>query len=892
MTPQEKLKQFARRHLASIVAALLLLAALVLVLVRIGLVPPLIRSEPVPQPRPVQGSALMQQKENVQQSAAWQVANPGKLIDSFANERNFLARVPGLQSASLDRILMPDGRLLSEKRLLAYRAAGHASNVQAAPQQAQVVSASLNAVLWDDGLVNIKGTGLEVRFDQDAQQFLYGNLMRDDLGTRTLAQERQLLDNVAVSSGLDFTLVLKRDGTVWGTGSNRFGQLGIDTRVSGKMIVPIGEIIPDLRDVIAISASVYHGLALKRDGTVWRWGHDGDYGLARNQFWGQPKEFHERFSAKPEQISGLTDIVKIASGDTHYLALKRDGTVWTWGNNNEGQVDAIRSFNPIPGQTFEAAYVSNPRKVEGVDQVTDIAAAAFHSLALRADGTVWAWGRMHHGEMGRPLQKIDEDNYTPASFGAGPEFWSSIHPRPMRDVARVKRLFTAFGSSTLVLQDDTVQVIGNACNLCGQSKIEKTLVEMALPETVLAKPKIWQDTRSNPLTEAVESRNIALANQILAAGAGSEDMRGATLSLLRTFEDPYGGQFDLLKKLLPSAKSVFNSKSDARLLLSYTYTLGCRHWRAAKEVFDTPGLLSSLGDDMPAMFEVNDALPYPQATPTGRSGLAQPCLLRDSLSDYKVAAERKEFVGDYAAAVINYFSDEQLAGMFPRFWPNQTHSDHYFYKVPLVSFTAIEQMALRKQRAMAKPTPQGEPAFPDFPVRLFLNQVDSVKRDDPRVSDPALARAWIKKHNKGVSEAELNQMFAMQKGSRPISTTPRGLQLQHNAILGLLNIMLAAGAEAKPHVLGPQGKVYKGLVLAMKKKQAVFVCPVNDVFDLMAHVRGHADSVVKSKSDLERVYVMNQSLVPRMLSLYRQYGARPAPHIEGYVNCPEIPGKF
>ena len=849
---------------------------------------------------------MLKREKNLQQAGARQLANPGELTDNFANERNFLARVPGIRSASLDRkltpdgrplrILMPDGRLLSEKGLLAYRATGYASTVQATPQQAQVVSANLNAVLWDDGLVNINGTGLEVRFDEEAQRFLYSELMRDDLGARTLAQERQLLDNVAVSSGYGFTLVLKRDGTVWGTGSNRFGQLGIDTRASGKMIVPIGAIIPGLRDVIAISASVYHGLALKRDGTVWRWGHDGDYGLAYDPFWNDRKDFHVRFSVKLEQISGLTDIVQIASGETHYLALKSDGTVWTWGNNDNWQVDAIRSFNPIPEYSGEysnvkAAFVSKPRKVEGVDQVTDIAAAAFHSLALRADGTVWAWGRMFHGEMGRPLQKIDEDNYVPNHDE--PESWFSIHPRPMRDVARVKRLFTAFGITTLVLQDDTIQVIGNECNLCGQFKIEKKLAEMALPETVLAKPKIWQDTRRNSLKEAVESRNIALANQILATGQPNpDDTRGAILALLRTFEDPYGGQLDLLKKLLPSAKSVFNSKSYSRLLLSYTYTLGCRHWRAAKEVFDTPGLLSSLGDDMPAMFEVNDALPYPQATPTGRSGLAQPCLLRDSLSDYKVAAERKEFEGDYAAAVINYFSDEQLAGMFPRFWPNQTHSDHYFYKVPLVSFTAIEQMALRKQRAMAKSTPQGEPAFPDFPVRLFLNQVDSVKRDDPRVSDPALARAWIKKHNKGVSEAELNQMFAMQKGSRPISTTPRGLQLQHNAILGLLNIMLAAGAEAKPHVLGPQGKVYKGLVLEMKKKQAVFICPVNAVFDLMTHVRHHADSVVKSKSDLERVYVMNQSLVPRMLSLYRQYGARPAPYIEGYVNCPEIPDKF
>ena len=854
-----------------------------------GILPQWVSGRLLPEP-----AATKTAGDGIKAYEIWQAAHPGQLKDDFESERNELARVPATLSASLDQVLLADGRLLTGQKLLAYQPATnstHTSNPASPPLPAHVLSASADAVLWSDGLVNIKGSGLDVRYDAEQQRYLYNNLMRDDMGLRSIEDERRLQDNVAISSGAGFTLVLKRDGTVWGSGSNKFGQLGMDNRETGKPVVPIGSVIAGLSNVIAISASAYHGLALKSDGTVWRWGHDGDQGLDYDKSWYTTNEFHGRFSSKVEQVPVLTDIVKIASGHTHYLALKRDGTVWSWGNNNHGQINT--SYTPItmPESGTTTSFISQPVKIEGLDQVSDIAAAQDHNLALRADGSVWAWGRMYHGEMGRPLLKVDEDTYTPGQVMAGPEFWSSRHVRPMRDVTKVKRIFTSYGASTLLLEDDTVKVIGRGCQLCKPYEIEQQRNELKRAKTASTNPPPGNMTGYERLDSAINTGNFVLANQILARGTPTPvEMKNAILALLKNFEDPNGGQLALLKKLLPSVAAVFNDKTDAELLWTHTYALGCRHWYAAQEVFHTPGLFTRFGEEIPSMFVYNEALPYPQATPLEKNKPAQPCRLRTSPDDYMVAAPRKKFETDYAVAVIDALSDEQIAAMFPRFNPMTEEAYHQnFYKISHASLSAIEALAIRKEKS------NGKIDAPALPVHLFLNELDTLRRDDPRVSDPALAWAWIKKHNQGITDAELEQLFSMHNGKRLISTTARGLRLQHNAILAVVNAMLQAGAEAKPHVKTATSKVYKNLSDALKTRQAIFVCPVNDVFNAMHHVRDQASSLNQSTAELERTYVMQQSLVPNLLKLYQRFGAVASPQIPGYVKCPEFdykPGSF
>ena len=138
-----------------------------------------------------------------------------------------------------------------------------------------------------------------------------------------------------------------------------------------------------------VSAGRAHTVALKSDGTVWAWGYnqfgsvgDGTSGINTNRL-------------SPVQIA-ISDVQAIAAANYHSLALKRDGTVWGWGYNACGQVG--------DGSTNER---DSPVQVSGLTNVVAIAAGGEqsgfitgHSLALKADGTVWAWGCNGSGELG------------------------------------------------------------------------------------------------------------------------------------------------------------------------------------------------------------------------------------------------------------------------------------------------------------------------------------------------------------------------------------------------------------------------------------------------------------------------------------------------------------
>src|SRR4051794_34884668 len=92
----------------------------------------------------------------------------------------------------------------------------------------------------------------------------------------------------------------------------------------------------------------------------------------------------------PVQVSGLSGAVAIAAGCAHSLALKSDGTVWAWGNNWWGQVGDGTTTSPR----------TTPLRVSALSGVVAIAAGCHHSLALKSDGTVWAWGYNSFGQLG------------------------------------------------------------------------------------------------------------------------------------------------------------------------------------------------------------------------------------------------------------------------------------------------------------------------------------------------------------------------------------------------------------------------------------------------------------------------------------------------------------
>ncbi|MEB3328974.1 MAG: hypothetical protein VKQ33_07060 [Candidatus Sericytochromatia bacterium] len=186
----------------------------------------------------------------------------------------------------------------------------------------------------------------------------------------------------SLAAGQRHVLALRQDGTVLAWGGNDSGQLGDGTREARQVPVPV----PGLKDVTAIAAGAEFSMALTRDGQVWTWGDNDDGELGHKGL----ALHHEALS--PQRVERLTEVIAIAAGGGHALALRRDGTAWGWGANHFGELGRGEGR---PGSLgLEAA------PVQGLTGVAAIAAGDGFSLAARADGTVWAWGANGNGQLG------------------------------------------------------------------------------------------------------------------------------------------------------------------------------------------------------------------------------------------------------------------------------------------------------------------------------------------------------------------------------------------------------------------------------------------------------------------------------------------------------------
>ncbi|MDR2849165.1 MAG: hypothetical protein LBW77_01265, partial [Verrucomicrobiota bacterium] len=175
--------------------------------------------------------------------------------------------------------------------------------------------------------------------------------------------------------------VAVQDGRVWTWGDNAYGQLGRPD--AGRALRP-GR-VEGVEGVVAVAAS-WHTLAVTADGGVYTWGRNTHGQLGNGRFGYEEKE------AKPARVAGLADVVAVAAGWEHSLALTRGGTVYAWGDRSHGQLgDGVRETG---------RPVAAPQPVPGLSDIVAVAAGGQHSLALGRDGTVFAWGSNWNGQLG------------------------------------------------------------------------------------------------------------------------------------------------------------------------------------------------------------------------------------------------------------------------------------------------------------------------------------------------------------------------------------------------------------------------------------------------------------------------------------------------------------
>jgi alpha-tubulin suppressor-like RCC1 family protein len=192
----------------------------------------------------------------------------------------------------------------------------------------------------------------------------------------------QMASSVTGSQSGGFTLGIRADGTLWAAGGNGNGELGNGGTTANRTFAQVGTVTTWQ----SVSSGGDHAVGFRTNGTLWAWG-DNTYGQI-----GDGSAVIQRNS--PVQIAGAIWTVAVA-GWHHTVAVKNDGTLWAWGANNNGQL----------GQgTTDTNTHSTPVQV-GTDthwaqSATSVAVGADFTLALKTDGTLWAWGLNSNGRLG------------------------------------------------------------------------------------------------------------------------------------------------------------------------------------------------------------------------------------------------------------------------------------------------------------------------------------------------------------------------------------------------------------------------------------------------------------------------------------------------------------
>ncbi|QOY88159.1 RCC1 domain-containing protein [Paludibaculum fermentans] len=321
---------------------------------------------------------------------------------------------------------MRDGQLGPRATLPNYRGHMTAFAPIALPGKAIDIAAGSRTsyVLLENGKVLAFGFGMNGELGR-GEQGLAGSEV--PLEVNGLAEVAQI-----TAAGMT-AYAIHKDGTVSAWGSRGSGMVadGVYNNRMGES-TPAAQVpvrIPNVSGIVQLSASSSHVLALTSTGKVLSWGSAGAR-LGRTLAEGVRV-------ALPEEIPGLDNVASVAATSVASGALKKDGTVWVWGSNQQAEFGN--------GQREDNERTWKPVRVPGVQNAKALANGLIgrHFLALLKDGTVRSWGNSDWGQAGNGL--TGQEQATPAAA----------------KISGVKAVFAGGNQSFAVKQDGSVWVWGS-----------------------------------------------------------------------------------------------------------------------------------------------------------------------------------------------------------------------------------------------------------------------------------------------------------------------------------------------------------------------------------------------------------------------------------------------
>ena len=188
-----------------------------------------------------------------------------------------------------------------------------------------------------------------------------------------------------IACGRDCTFILKNDGSVWSCGYNYYGQLGLNDFDNRTTFTQVTTNINN--DVKFVACGAYHSFILKNDDSVWSCGANGSGQLGLNN-----TNIKTTFTQVTTNINN--DVKQISCGYNHTFISKNDGSIWSCGyNEHYGQLGLGTS-----DATAHSTFTQVTTNIN--NDVRQIACGTYHTFILKNDGSVWSCGNNERGQLG------------------------------------------------------------------------------------------------------------------------------------------------------------------------------------------------------------------------------------------------------------------------------------------------------------------------------------------------------------------------------------------------------------------------------------------------------------------------------------------------------------